>query len=108
MNPIDAAVPEPTYRQHPEVLHTQLSESEAVLLSLPAAQYYTLNETGSRIWQVLGDGATPMDVARALEGEYEIELAQALAVARGYIDELLREGLIQEEGAGQLAGGSSP
>lgn len=87
---------EPTYDPHPRVLFTELNESEAVLLSLPASRYYTLNETGSRIWKVLEAGATPARVARSLAEEYEIGYAQALDHARAFVGELLQEGLVRE------------
>jgi Coenzyme PQQ synthesis protein D (PqqD) len=88
------------YHQHPQVLFTRLSEEEAVLLSLPAARYYTLNETGGVVWEALRDGATPAEVARALESEFDVGPAEALAHARAFVAELLGEGLVREESGG--------
>lgn len=98
MNPHSS--PEPTYDQHPDVLFTEIGESEAVLLSLPASRYFTLNETGSLIWQALGEGATPSHIARSLEARYDVEPAQALEHARAFVGELLREELIREREPG--------
>ncbi len=94
------AAREPRYRQDPDVLFTEISESEAVLLSLPASRYYTLNETGTLIWRTLRDGATPGLAARALEARYDVEPDRALDCARAFVEELLRETLIREEGSG--------
>jgi coenzyme PQQ synthesis protein D (PqqD) len=92
-----AATHEPVYHPRDDVLFTPLDESQGVLLSLSAGQYYTLNETGSLVWQALRDGATLAEVARALEAEFEVGPGEALAHARAFVDELLREGLIRQE-----------
>ena len=48
----------------PEVLYTKLDDGEAVLLHLGTTTYYTLNQTGARIWKLLGDGHSVQDVHR--------------------------------------------
>jgi len=85
------------YQQHPDILSAELNEGETVLLSLPAARYYQLNETGSLIWFALGNGATLAHLASALQAEYAVEAAQALAHTQTFLDELAREGLIKQQ-----------
>lgn len=100
MNASAAAPPEPRHGQHPDVLFAEIEESEAVLLSLRAGRYYRLNESGSLIWQALYGGATPADIARALEGRYEVTHDDAIAHAHAFVAELLREGLVHGDAPG--------
>lgn len=82
------------YRQTPDILFTRIDECQTVLLSLPASQYYRLNETGSCIWAEIEDGATEAQLASALERAYEVSADEALAVVQAFTRELLREGLV--------------
>lgn len=82
------------FRPHPSVVFTQLDDSEAALLHLETKRYYSLNETGIRIWERLGDGMSPADVSTALQEEYEVEPEEALAYALEFLEELHQEGLI--------------
>lgn len=66
----------------------------AVLLNLETKYYYNLNKTGFRIWQMIGDDQSPLDIARKLVYQYEIELEGALASVLRLIEQLEREGLI--------------
>lgn len=86
---------EAIYRPHPDVLFAEVDESEGVLLRLPGATYFAVNETGTEIWRALEDGATVRHVARALENRYEVEAAEALRYTRDFVTELLREDLVQ-------------
>ena len=54
----------------PEVLYTKLDDGEAVLLHLGTTTYYTLNQTGARIWKLLGDGHSVQDVGRTLVDQH--------------------------------------
>lgn len=47
----------------PEVIVTELEGKEAVLLHLGTRMYFTLNETGLRIWQMLSSGLTPGEIS---------------------------------------------
>jgi hypothetical protein len=46
-----------SFKTSSDVVVTELDgENESVLLHLGTKKYYTLNETGVRIWQLLGEG----------------------------------------------------
>jgi hypothetical protein len=81
-------------RPHPAVVYTPLDESEAILLHLDTKLYYTLNETGRRIWELAAAGETPDAIGAALSAEYDITAEQAEGRARSLIDELARERLL--------------
>jgi len=56
----------------PDVVITELEGKEAVLLNLSTKMYYTLNETGLRIWQMLSSGRTFGEISETLSGEFDV------------------------------------
>jgi hypothetical protein len=82
-------------RVHPAVVFTPLEDSEAVLLHLDTKRYYTLNETGRRIWELTAEGRSATEIARALAGEYEVEVDDALQYTETLLQELTGEHLLQ-------------
>ncbi len=84
------------YRVSPEALSTVLSDG-AVLLNLQTKRYYSLNETGTRVWQLLGEGAVPSAIAATLAREYEVDEADAQRTTEELLAELVRERLIVPE-----------
>ena len=80
------------YRIDPNIIHTTLDENESVLLHLNTKRYYSLNETGSKIWQHLQAGIPPETISVALESEYEITDAKNYVAE--FLEILRREGLL--------------
>jgi hypothetical protein len=66
-----------------------------VLLDLHGGMYYTLNEVGGRVWDLLGDGlTTPALVERLLE-EYDVPLDRLEADVGSLVDRLRAAGLVE-------------
>ena len=77
----------------PDVLF-QVLEDESVLLSLKTEEYYTLDETGTRMWQLLAEHGDPeLVIAQVLE-EFEVDEATARRDLAHLIGELREEGLL--------------
>jgi hypothetical protein len=72
---------------HPAVVFTPLDDNEGILLHLVTKRYYTLNESGCRIWELAAAGQTEAQIARALTEQYALDEADA----RAHTDALLRE-----------------
>lgn len=70
------------------------SEDESVLLHLSTREYYGLNETGTRIWQLVQIGSSVSEMADALADEYEVSTEDAREAVVGLCRELLEAGLI--------------
>ena len=85
-----------TYRPSSDVVSTQLDEEEAVLLSLETQQYYSLNETGSRVWELLSGGHDMEAIAAAITEEWEVTHEDALDYVQSFLDELHEEGLVEQ------------
>ncbi len=80
---------------HPSVVFTALDETESALLHLDTKFYYSLNETGTRIWQRLADGLDRAAVAETLSGEFEVSPQDAGRYVADFLEELAREGLVR-------------
>ncbi|SOH02577.1 PqqD family protein [Candidatus Kuenenia stuttgartiensis] len=51
----------------PDVVITELEGKEAVLLHLGTKMYFTLNETGLRIWQMFSSGLTVGEISEIIK-----------------------------------------
>jgi hypothetical protein len=71
-------------------------EGGAVLLHMGTKRYYSLNETGALVWQLLeeGEGATEGDVVTRLVDRYMVGSGEAGAAVAELLAELLAEGLV--------------
>ncbi len=79
----------------PDVVVTELEDKEAVLLHLGTRMYFTLNETGLRIWQLMNSGLTPADISTRLQDEYNVSPEKAGESVNNLIGELITEKLVK-------------
>jgi len=84
-----------SYRPGSDVVSTEIDDEESVLLSLDTQQYYSLNETGSRIWELLSDGHDTEDIASAITEEWDTTHEEALTYVQSFLQELSEEGLVE-------------
>lgn len=87
-----------TVSPHPEVITTRLDNQETVLLHLHTQQYYTLNETGTRIWDALAQAQALNEIGQTLEAHYELTLEQARQHVLDLVTTLVEEKLVQVGG----------
>jgi hypothetical protein len=77
---------------------SRVLDGEAVLLDLREGIYFGLNEVGTRIWELLGEGATVAELRAKIFEEFDVEEAVASADLVELLDELLDRGLIERVG----------
>ena len=82
-------------KPNPEVICTDVGGKEAVLLHVDTKKYYSLNQTGLRIWQMLSDGRTPADIIEGLVAEFDVTPEKARESVIDLMNELISEKLIQ-------------
>ncbi len=82
-------------RPDSDVVLTELENKEAVLLHLKTKMYYSLNETGLRIWQLLNDGLTLNEISERLQQEFDVTPERAKESVVNLIDELITEKLVE-------------
>jgi hypothetical protein len=69
-------------------------DDEAVLLNLDSGHYYSLNESGRRIWELLDGNNTISDVISAICEEFCVKRENAAKDINTLVDELLEEKLV--------------
>jgi hypothetical protein len=81
------------YKAITEALVATLADG-AVLLNLQTKRYFSLNETGTRIWEMVQQTADEEAIVATLLREYEVEEPMARAEVRRILDELIEAQLI--------------
>ena len=79
----------------PDVVITELEDKEAVLLHLGTKMYFTLNETGLRIWQLMSSGLTPGEISTRLPEEFDVTPEKARESVLNLISELIAAKLVR-------------
>jgi len=87
-------VPNDTFKNHPDVVVTELDDKEAVLLHLETKNYYTLNDTGVRIWQLLCAGLSISEIIKKIDNEYEMTSESSEESVLRLVQNLLAERLL--------------
>lgn len=74
-------------------------DNEVVIMSLSEDQYISLNEVGSRIWELISESPQSIDelVSKLLQ-EYDVEEATCRVEVTGFIEELMARNLIEKLG----------
>lgn len=67
---------------------------KAVLLDLESSEYYTFNETGSRLLELISDSRGAEEMAKVLCEEFEVAPAAAAADVRSFLARLGERGLL--------------
>ena len=81
-------------RPHPEVVDTVLEDGETVLLHLESTTYYSLNRTGTRIWQGLKQGWALREISQQLQTEFTVEAERANQSVLALIEALFQHQLV--------------
>jgi hypothetical protein len=87
-----------TYEPSSDVVFTPLDDGEGVLLHLLTREYYTLNESGVRIWELLAEGENVDAITDALNKGDTGTVDEARRFVAEYVEELLKEGLVVVKG----------
>ena len=81
------------FRAIAEALVATMSDG-AVLLNLQTKRYFSLNETGTRIWELVQQTADEEMIVATLLREYEVDETMARTEVRRILDELIDAQLI--------------
>jgi len=80
------------------VVFTDLDDGSAVLLHLDNKFYYSLNESGSFMWQMIEKSNGSLSVNHLVEAlceRFDVTPDQARIDVKEFLDDLLNEGLVQ-------------
>jgi hypothetical protein len=85
--------PETTFEVPDHVLARRSGE-ETVLLNLDSEQYYGLDEVGTRLWELIDDGAAFESVVDTLLTEYPVDRQTLVDDLTSVLGDLERNGLV--------------
>ena len=74
---------------------SQTLDGEAVLLDLTGGTYFTLNETGTLVWDELERVRTGQELLDALVAAFEVEVEAARRDLEALLDQLTTHGLVE-------------
>ena len=83
------------FTSSPDVVYTKLGDEEAVLLDVRTQLYYTINETGVTIWELLAEPHTVDELAEMLAESYEVSREEAHVLADAFVQDLMRDKLVE-------------
>lgn len=72
-----------------------LGGGQTALMSVEHGSYYSLNEVGGRVWELLSEPRPLAEVSRIVAQEYEVATEQAERDVSAYVEQLLDEGLLR-------------
>ena len=83
----------PVLRPNPEVIAKRLDQT-TVLVDISTSRIFELNETGTRIWELLGQGLNVEQIVQHLVSEFEVEDSQAAEELKTLLSQLRDQGLV--------------
>jgi hypothetical protein len=84
---------EAALRPNPDVIAKQL-DNATILVHIPTNRIFELNETGSRVWELLGQGRDAHSIVRHLVDEFDVEDERAADEVKNLLVRLCTEGLL--------------
>ena len=75
-----------------------MENGESVLLHLGTNQYFSLNETGTHIWQGISKNLNLSEIRLELEKTFDVAAEQATQSVIQLVDELISEKLVYLNG----------
>lgn len=70
-------------------------DNEAVLLNIDTGDYYTLNTTGSRVWEMIDGTKTVLDLVEEIVSRFEVSKDKAREDILNLLKELMKENLVE-------------
>jgi len=80
-----------------EAVTWRMAGPEAVILNMETSEYYSANDTGTFIWEMLSAGKKPEKIAAALAEEYGIPQARAEEDIAAFLKDLSKLKIIDPE-----------
>jgi len=74
-------------RANPSALSTVSATGALAILDAASGRFYTLNDVGARVWDLLREGATLSTIVQELQPQYDV----SVDVLRDDIERLLRQ-----------------
>ncbi|HET7553105.1 MAG TPA: PqqD family peptide modification chaperone [Gemmatimonadaceae bacterium] len=87
------------YRPARDALFATLSDG-AVVLDIQTKKYFSLNDTGARVWALIREGLSVEEIISMLLDEYDVSRTAACEAVTSLVESLAAENLIEPDGVG--------
>jgi PqqD family protein of HPr-rel-A system len=95
------------YTRNNDTIQGRLND-ELVMMDIEKGKYFSLNPVATRIWDLLEKPLTVDELCQSLTEEYEVEEAECHAEVQELLDEMMKMGLIHENGKKKEGNGTDP
>jgi hypothetical protein len=89
---------EATVRVSPDVVFQQIG-AEAIIINLQTDRIFSLNRTGTRLWELLVAGVNLTEAKQQMVQEYDVDPDQLASEVENVLQLMLNEGLILDDEA---------
>lgn len=73
---------------------TSKIDNEVVMMSVDQGEYYGLDETGSRIWEMIEEPVSVNDLVRMLIDEFDVSFEECQKDTLDFLNDLNAKGLL--------------
>lgn len=80
--------------RHDQAIESRLG-TETVILHLESGVYFGLDPVGTRIWEILADGATPADIRARMQDEFDVAPEVLRADVQAFLESLLAHEIVR-------------
>jgi 5'(3')-deoxyribonucleotidase len=77
-----------------EDLLTSKIGDEIVLMTIESGKYFSINQEGSQIWELIKKPTTAEEVCKELTEEYDVSMEQCLSDTLPFLEKLYKDGLL--------------
>lgn len=85
--------PAVTYRQHPNLVAAPM-DGDLVMMSIERGTYYGIHGVGGRVWELLAQPQTLLQLTQAICGEFEVDPQTCSQDLQVFLEDLSEHGLI--------------
>ncbi len=86
------------YKRNNKTISGRLHD-EMVMMDMAQGKYFSLNPVATRIWDLMDGPVTFEWLCGQLQKEYDVDNEKCLEEVSAYLEEMLRLGLVKEEGS---------
>ena len=83
--------------KHAERIAARVIDGKALIVVLDGKELHTLNEVGTRVWELCDGRSSVSAIANALASEYDVTTGAALDDVERFVAELRQKGALAPE-----------
>lgn len=81
-------------RRNADILHAPVGTREAVMLSIDAGRYYSVNAVGRRVWELLEQPKTLSDLYAVICAEFDVDPQTCAKDVTRFVHAMMDNGLV--------------